>query len=136
MSSFPKFDMWDFYTRDQSANVALKFGQGQRIIAYAESEKKKRLQEVGVTPEIILQKVVLDNRQIKKVALDSRHAYYRFRHIIEVTCFLTPAFLSFPEYKATFVLIIHIKMDNFWFKCQREVTVKLKAKLSENFLDP
>ena len=35
-----KFDMWDFNTRDQSANVALKFGQGQRIIAYAKSEKK------------------------------------------------------------------------------------------------
>ena len=27
-------------------------------------------------------------------------------------------------------------MDNFWFKCQREITVKHKAKLSNNFLDP
>ena len=27
-------------------------------------------------------------------------------------------------------------MDNFWFKCQREITVKHKAKLSDNFLDP
>ena len=79
---------------------------------------------------------MLDNRERKKVALDSRHAYFRFRHIIEVTCFLTPAFLSFPEHEATFVLIIHIKMDNFWFKCQREITVKHKAKLSENVLDP
>ena len=47
--------------------------QVQRLIAYAESEKKKRLQEVGVTPEFILQKVVLDNRQIKKVATVGMH---------------------------------------------------------------
>ena len=27
-------------------------------------------------------------------------------------------------------------MDNFWFKCQREIPVKHKAKLSDNFSDP
>ena len=27
-------------------------------------------------------------------------------------------------------------MDNFWFKCQRETTVKHKVKLSNNYSDP
>ena len=51
-----KSDMGDHNHRNQSTNVAPEFGQGQRIIAYAESEKKKRLQQVGVIPEFILKK--------------------------------------------------------------------------------